>query len=228
MLFEIFRQLHFRENGHARSWPIIIAQRWPSLICCLWHWNWSVEDLDCSQPRWYRSLHSCWRSCRKQTKTSRRILCGQPRRAQRHPLSNRCGAGNLSSCPNDYLYINSLSYKLKYWQQYFAQHPNLFFVNIKAVILRKLPKSLLNKNIQSLLGQIRAISHSLCNKISLKTKRQARCQDSQSKEPTIFALLIAMTCSLGFAGEALAGGKGGSSADEQKVQAYLINVLGGA
>jgi len=36
-----------------------------------------------------------------------------------------------------------------------------------------------------------------------------------------------MTCSLGFAGEALAGGKGGSSADEQKVQAYLINLLGG-
>ncbi len=57
---------------------------------------------------------------------------------------------------NDYLYINSLSYRLRYWHRYFARYPNLFFAKLKAAVLRKLPKSLLNKDIQSLLGQIRA------------------------------------------------------------------------
>lgn len=57
---------------------------------------------------------------------------------------------------NDYRYINSLCYRLKYWQQYLAQHPNLFFAKLKAVVMRKLPKSLMNKNLQSSLVQIRA------------------------------------------------------------------------
>lgn len=57
---------------------------------------------------------------------------------------------------NDYLYINSWAYKLKYWQQYSVQHPDLFLAKIKALFLRKLPKALRSKDIQTSLEQIRS------------------------------------------------------------------------
>ncbi len=57
---------------------------------------------------------------------------------------------------NDYLYINSRSHRLKYWQQCFIRQPDLFFAKLKAIIITKLPKALASKNTQSLLAQIRA------------------------------------------------------------------------
>lgn len=56
----------------------------------------------------------------------------------------------------DFLYLNSFSYKLKYWQQYFVLHPDLFFAKMTAIVLRRLPKALLNKNSRASLAQIRA------------------------------------------------------------------------
>ncbi len=57
---------------------------------------------------------------------------------------------------NDYLYIKSRSYKLRYWQQCFVRQPDLFFAKLKAIIISKLPKALASKNTQSLLAQTRA------------------------------------------------------------------------
>lgn len=56
---------------------------------------------------------------------------------------------------NDFLYLNSRSYKLKYWQRYLVQHPDLFFAKLKAILLRRLPGANSNKAIQSELAKIR-------------------------------------------------------------------------
>ncbi len=56
---------------------------------------------------------------------------------------------------NDFLYLNSRSYRLKYWQQFFVQQPELFFAKLQAAILRKLPTALSNKTVQSSIAQIR-------------------------------------------------------------------------
>lgn len=57
---------------------------------------------------------------------------------------------------NNFLYLNSLKYRLKYWQQCFVRQPDLFMAKLKAAIINKLPKALASKNAQSLLAQIRA------------------------------------------------------------------------
>jgi len=56
---------------------------------------------------------------------------------------------------NDFLYLNSRSYKLKYWQRYLVQHPDLFFAKLKAILLRRLPGANSNKAIQSELAKIK-------------------------------------------------------------------------
>ncbi len=57
---------------------------------------------------------------------------------------------------HDFQYLHSLRYKLKYWLKYLAQHPELFFAKVQAIILRRLPKSLSSSIVRSTLARISA------------------------------------------------------------------------